>query len=302
MRPLFAILEDIMRLSTSTNIVFNRPDGRKASIQESIRLCSAAGYKVMDMNFHDCTTFKLPFVTGNWRSWIEDVKNTADECGIEFSQAHSSFYNFCDPLAANKEFMDQMVLRSMECAGILGVKWVVIHAGTDFRSARLVRDSKRKNIEYLKPVVEHAARHNVGVAIENLWELQISPLRRYTTTAEELVELVDDLSEQYPNVGICWDVEHANIMRQSQTACLDVVGSRLKATHISDNTGINNDHILPFHGETDWYEIMKALKRIGYEGDFTYEAHQCTNRLPDELLLPLLKYSVEVGNYLLSLE
>lgn len=291
-----------MRLSTSTNIVFNRPDGHKAPIQQSVRLCSEAGYKVMDMNFHDCTTFKLPFVTNKWEEWIYDVKNTAEQCGIEFSQAHSSFYNFCDPNAPNKEFMDQMVMRSMEAAGILGVKWVVIHAGTDFESARLVYDSKRKNIEYLKPVIEYAARHNVGVAIENLWELSISPHRRYTTTAEELVELVDDLSQEYSNVGICWDFEHANIMKQSQTACLDLIGDRLKATHVSDNTGINNDHILPFNGNTDWYEIMTLLKRLGYKGDFTYEAHQCTNRLPDELLLPLLKYSVAVGDYLLSLE
>ncbi|MGN0242845.1 MAG: sugar phosphate isomerase/epimerase family protein [Lachnospiraceae bacterium] len=291
-----------MRLSTSTNIVFNRPDGHKATIQESIRLCSAAGYRVMDMNFHDCTTFKLPFVTDNWREWLDDVKATADDCGIEFSQCHSSFFNFCDPYAPNKEFMNKMVYRSMEAAGLLGVKWAVIHAGTDFNSARSVYDSKKKNIEYFKPLIEYAGQHNVGVAIENLWDLNISPLRRYTTTSEELVELVDELSLLYPNVGICWDCEHADIMKQDQTACLELIGSRLKATHISDNTGINNDHILPFNGTTDWYEIMGALKRIGYNGDFTYEAHQSTNRLPDELLLPLLKYSVEVGNFLLSLK
>lgn len=254
------------------------------------------------MNFHDCTTFKLPFVTDKWEAWLNDVKQTAQECGIEFSQAHSSFYNFCDSNAPNKDFMDQMVLRSMKCAGALGVKWVVIHAGTDFESPRLVRDSKRKNMEYFKPVIEYAGEQHVGVAIENLWELNISPKRRYTTTAEELVELVDELSLLYPNVGICWDNEHANIMQQSQTAALELIGDRLKATHISDNTGINNDHILPFNGITDWYEIMAALNKIGYKGDFTYEAHQSTNRLPDELLLPLLKYSVEVGNYLLSLK
>lgn len=291
-----------MRLSTSTNIVFNRPDGHKASIQESIRLCSTAGYKVMDMNFHDCTTFKFPFVTENWRLWLDDVLKTATDCGIEFSQCHTSFYNFCDSNTPNKEYMDKMVYRSIECAGLLGVKWAVIHAGTDFASARLVADSKKKNIEYFKPLIEHAGTYGVGIAIENLWDLNISPLRRYTTTSEELVELVDELSLLYPNVGICWDCEHADIMKQSQTDCLKMIGKRLKATHISDNTGINNDHILPFNGTTNWQEIMAALKSIEYEGDFTYEAHQSTNRLPDGLLLPLLKYSVEVGNYLLSLE
>jgi len=256
----------------------------------------------MDMNFHDCTTFRLPFTSADWRSWIHRVKDLADKCGVEFSQAHSSFYNFCDPTTPDKDFLDQMVLRSMECAGILGVKWIVIHAGTDFDSPMPVRDSMRKNVEYLKPVIECAAKHNVGLAIENLWELKISPLRRYTTSAEELVELVDSLSQEYSNVGICWDFEHANIMQLSQTSCLEMIGDRLKATHVSDNTGILNDHVLPFNGNTDWGEIMHILKKIQYSGDFTYEAHQSTNRLPDALLLPLLKYSVEVGNYLLSME
>ena len=44
-----------------------------------------------------------------------------------------------DPNAENKEFLDRMVLRSIDCAKILGVKWLVIHAGTDFASPHLVR-------------------------------------------------------------------------------------------------------------------------------------------------------------------
>lgn len=255
----------------------------------------------MDMNFYDCTTFKFPFVTNAWKSWIDEIKAVAEECSIEFSQAHANFYNFCDEHVPEKEFLDQMVLRSIDCAAILGAKWLVIHAGTDFSSPRLVMDSKRKNVAYFKPVLEYAARKGVGIAIENLWDYNIAPLRRYTTTAEELVDLVDELTKDYENVGICWDFEHANIMKQAQTPALEMIGSRLKATHVSDNIGIENDHILPFCGYTDWTEIMHALKEIGYQGDFTYEIHRYTTQLPDTLVVPALKYSVEVGNYLLSL-
>lgn len=290
-----------MRLSTSTNIYFNRPGNRKASIEESVKLCAEAGYRVMDMNFYDCTTFKLPFVTENWEQWIHGIKGVADDNHVEFSQAHSNFYNFCDINAPDKEFLDRMVLRSVDCASILGAKWLVIHAGTDFDSPRLVKDSKDKNLEYFKPVIEYAAKHQVGIAIENLWDYNIAPVRRYTTTTEELVELVDILSEEYDNVGICWDFEHADIMKQPQEPALKMIGSRLKATHVSDNIGIENDHILPFSGYTRWEEIMWILKEIDYQGDFTYEIHRYTTQIPDALAIPALKYSVEVGNYLLSL-
>lgn len=290
-----------MRLSTSTNIYFNRPGNVKAQIEDSVRLCAQAGYRVMDMNFYDCTTFRLPFVTDRWEAWIHRIKDTAEQWGVEFSQAHSNFYNFCDPGAPDKEFLDRMVLRSVDCAAVLGAKWLVIHAGTDFDSPRMVKDSREKNLAYLRPVIEYAAGRGVGIAVENLWDFNIAPVRRYTTTAEELVELVDILKRDFDNVGICWDFEHADIMKQQQEPALIMIGSRLKATHVSDNIGIQNDHILPFYGYTDWAEVMRILKEIRYQGDFTYEIHRYTTQLPEALIIPALEYSVKVGNYLLAL-
>lgn len=290
-----------MRLSTSTNIYFNRPAGRKAEIKDSIRLCARAGYRVMDMNFYDCTTFGLPFVTARWEHWINEIKAEANQCQMEFNQAHANFYNFCDRQAKDKEFLDQMVLRSITCSSILGAKWVVIHAGTDFSSSTPIKDSKQKNREYFKPVLEWAARHEIGIAIENLWDLNIAPKRRYTVGAEELVDFVDTLKQDYDQVGICWDVEHAAIMRQDQRTALKLVGERLKATHISDFTGTDNDHILPFSGNMDWPEIMASLREINYQGDLTYEIHRYTQNMPDALVPDALAYSVKVGNYLLAL-
>lgn len=288
-----------MRLSTSTCMYFNRPGGVKAAIPESVRRLAKAGYQVLDMNFHDCCMFQTPFREDHWETWLEEVIQAKEQCGIEFSQGHSHFYNYCDPAVENREFLDEMIRRGIVCAGRLGIKWLVIHAGTDYTTGTLVKSSKEKSLEFFKPVIELAAEHNVGIAIENLWDLNISPLRRYTTTAEELVDLVDSLP--YDNVGICWDAEHASIMKQNQTAALKLVGKRLKATHISDHNGKADDHILPYMGPTDWSEVMQVLKDIGYEGDFTYETHRYTQNLPEGIIDAALRYSYELGMYLLSL-
>lgn len=290
-----------MRLSTSTCIYFNRPDGTKAPITDSVELCSKAGYGVMDMNFHDCCMFDTPFKTDRWESWIQEIREKAEQCGIEFSQGHSHFYNFCDPAVPNREELDEYIRRGIIGASILGIPWLVIHAGTDFASPTPVKSSREKTMEYLKPRIELAARHHVGIALENLWELNISPRRRYTSTAEELVELTDLLSRDFDNVGICWDVEHSSIMHQDIGSQLQLVGKRLKATHISDYLSVQEDHILPFSGLTDWKEVMGALKAVDYEGDFTYEIHRYTMRLPYELVPSALKHSVLVGNYLMNL-
>lgn len=288
-----------MRLSTSTNIYFNRPDGTKADIRSSIALCAQAGYRVMDMNFHDCTTFHMPFVGSQWRQWIEEIRAAAYIHQVEFSQGHAPFYNFCDPNYDKREWHDRMIYRAVDCAGILGISWLVIHAGTDFDAADSFTKSKLVNREYLLPLLEYAERQGVGIAVENLWDLNIAPLKRYTASAEELVDLVDSLGA--PNVGICFDVEHATIMRQNVQAQLRLIGNRLKATHVSDVINVDSDHLLPFFGRTDWPSFMAALKEIGYQGDFTYEIHRYTASMPDALIPAALAYSVEVGQYLLSL-
>lgn len=290
-----------MRLSTSTCIYFNRPDGTKASILDSVELCSQAGYKVMDMNFHDCSVFDTPLKKPEWKEWLYKIKRKADECGVEFSQGHSHFFNFCDLNLPGRDELDEYIRRGIVGASILGIPWLVIHAATDFDSSTPVKSSREKTIEYLKPRIELAAKYHVGIAIENLWELNISPKRRYTTTAEEVVDLVDTLSKDFDNVGVCWDVEHSGIMEQDLNSSLQLVGKRLKATHISDYLDVHEDHILPYSGKMDWGGVMEALKKADYRGDFTYEIHRYTMRLPFELVPSALRHSVEVGEYLLNL-
>ncbi len=80
-----------MRLSTSTCMYFNRPDGTKARIEDCIKMCSEAGYRVMDMNFLDCTNFDTPFRTERWEEWVHELAELANEKHVEFSQGHSYF-------------------------------------------------------------------------------------------------------------------------------------------------------------------------------------------------------------------
>ena len=72
-----------MRLSTSTCMYFNRPDGTKASILDSVRTLGQAGYRVLDMNFHDLSVFDTPFKTPQWETLIHQAKDIADEMRSE---------------------------------------------------------------------------------------------------------------------------------------------------------------------------------------------------------------------------
>ena len=285
-----------MRLSTSTNIFSERIGFPRADQRECIRLCSEAGYRVMDFCFQDLMYSGSPFLEEGWEAYIDSVMETAADCQIEFSQGHAIIHDFCRP-KENHEFLQNIMERCIDAAARLGIKWLTVHPSTD-EGALQVRNSRTGNIAYFSRLLEKAVPLRVGLAFENMWDLHLAPRRLYAVTAEELVDLVDALGD---GTGICWDVEHGSIMKQDQKAALGLIGRRLKAVHISDQTGMDNIHILPYLGCSDWNEIIEALAIAGYQGDLTYELQWFLRRMPLELVPVSLRYSINIGNHLLEL-
>lgn len=80
-----------------------------------------------------------------------------------------------------------------------------------------------------------------------------------------------------------------------------MMGGRLIATHVQDNYGVIDDHLLPYLGTIEWEPIMKTLKKINYQGAFAYETHKMTDRLPDPMIDAMMRYAYELGEYLLTL-
>jgi len=288
-----------MQLATSTNIYFNRPHGKKGSLEKCIHFCGQNGYKRLDVNFADYTNFKFPFVGKHYMEWVNHALQAAEPYGITFGQAHAPFYNFCDKYAPDKEELDALILRSIDCAQKMGISWITVHAGTDYDAAEIRKSSRQKNREYFLPILEYAAERNVGIAFENLWDLNIAPRKCYTTEVEDLIDLVDSFG--CSNVGVCLDVEHLAISQIDPVKQVFLIGDRLKSTHISDYMDVKANHLLPFSGYMEWEPFMKALADVGYNGDFAFEMQYYTEFMPDELVPGAIRHSVEIGNYLLRL-
>ena len=289
-----------MRLSTSTNIMdrYNNVQNT-VSMEECVVKCAEAGYEVLDMNFCDMSNAGMPLAKDNWQEWVESIGSLAAEHGIEFSQSHTDFYNVISDKVENVEWREELVRRAIIGSGMLGVKWVVFHAGNYIGPWYSAEISREKNIKYFKPHIELAKANGTGIAIENMVEGIGRNARRYTATTGELIDLVDTIND--PSVGICWDFGHAHLNGIDQAEALRRIGSRLVATHVADNHGDKDDHVMPYLGSIDWEPLMKVLKEIDYKYDFTYEIHNYLGRVPLELRETGLKYSYEVGMYLLSL-
>lgn len=288
-----------MRLSTSTNIMDRYGKIQNSiTLEECIKSCAKAGYKVLDINFCDMSNEGMPLTFDDWEEWVDSIGELAAELGIEFSQSHSAFYNVCDMSIEDRPWREELCRRAIIGSAKLGVKWVVFHAGTVYDNGFSLEKSKQSNLEYFKPHLELAKKLGIGIAIENLYDDPRDNRRRYSGTVEELIDIVDSFNDS--SVGICWDFGHGNLMGIDQNEALRKIGNRLVATHVADNSGEKDDHVAPFYGEIDWVPLIKTLKEIDYKYDFTYEIHNFTGRIPIELRKTVLKHSVEIGEYLLS--
>ena len=88
------------------------------------------------------------------------------------------------------------------------------------------------------------------------------------STAEALVRLIED--EDLSDVGICLDVGHARLQGEVVDA-IETVAGYLVTTHVHDNRGRNDDHLVPFDGVIDWATTLMTLQKVGYTGTLMME-------------------------------
>jgi sugar phosphate isomerase/epimerase len=84
--------------------------------------------------------------------------------------------------------------------------------------------------------------------------------------------LVDILERDFEGtrVGICLDFGHAHIMGDVADA-IETTAEHLITTHVHDNRGRSDDHLVPYQGTIDWPRALMSMQKIGYDGTYLME-------------------------------
>ena len=82
--------------------------------------------------------------------------------------------------------------------------------------------------------------------------------------------IVDFVERDLEGVGICLDFGHAHLDGDVVDA-VETVSEYLIATHVHDNRGRGDDHLLPFDGTIDWPGVLTAVQKVGYDAPFIFE-------------------------------
>ena len=95
------------------------------------------------------------------------------------------------------------------------------------------------------------------------------------SAAGTLVRLIEEDLEGI-DVGICLDYGHAHLMGDLGDA-IETISGHLWTTHVHDNGGRRDDHLVPFAGSIDWDAAMMATQKIGYDGVLMLEVGDTGN-------------------------
>lgn len=120
------------------------------------------------------------------------------------------------------------------------------------------RDAARRSIGELQRLAQP-----LGV------KLAIEVIPNELSRAGSLVHFIEEVLDS-PDAGICLDFGHAH-MDGDLVDAIETVSEHLVTTHVHDNRGRTDDHLVPFDGSIDWPGALTAIQKVGYDGTLLME-------------------------------
>jgi sugar phosphate isomerase/epimerase len=169
----------------------------------------------------------------------------------------------CDPDARARAVAETE--HALHIARRIPVKVLTTHLGLPRTATERApadgRAAARRSIEELQCV---AGPLGVQIAVE--------VIPNELSRAGSLVHFVEDDVDGLEGraVGICLDFGHAH-MDGDLIDAIETVSEHFVTTHLHDNRGRADDHLVPFEGTIDWPAALTAIQKVGYDGTLMFE-------------------------------
>jgi sugar phosphate isomerase/epimerase len=274
-------------VSAPSRIYEDHPKGR-FSYTAMVDYFEKVGFSAIDMSFES-----LSRLDESRNAVLYAAAKRAKEKNISIPLCHLSFY-MPNPKDAALMAKYSLELKSnIDAAALMGIPLAVIHPIAWYSSEVKYGDWVRANMAFLTPLAEYAKGKGIKLCIENMPSQKETPDNHlYGSCALNISSLAKKL-----DVGICWDVGHANISGYKQSEQLEILKGKLDVLHIHDNLGKVDQHFIPFFGVVDWENVGKALRDIDFKGVFSLEV-EAPKKLPDPYFEEMFKLIFKIANHI----
>lgn len=224
---------------------------------EALEVCATRAH----LDYHDARA------VGELGEWLRDTRLELHSVHAPIVDAISggkwvgSFSNASGDEARRRRAIEE-TKAALDMARVIPYRYLVLHLGMPTVEKVPAGDNQpaaaRRSVEEIAAL---AADVHVQVAIEVIPNTLSSP--------DAICRLIENDLEGL-NVGICLDYGHASLGGDVVEA-IETISGHLLTTHVHDNAGRRDDHLVPFQGRIDWDTAMMATQKIGYDGVLMFE-------------------------------
>lgn len=198
--------------------------------------------------------------------WLDDTRLRLHSVHAPIAAAYAGgAWQGALSLAASEESRRKAAvaetLAALDLAATVPFSVMVVHCGTPAPHGAAADNHRGSLVRSLEELSPAAGRHNVRLAVE--------VIPNALSTPSALVDLLESDIDA-AGLGICMDVGHARLMGEVVDA-IETCSGHLITTHLHDNRGRDDDHLLPGKGVIDWDATMLAFQKVGYDGVWMFE-------------------------------
>lgn len=229
--------------------------------------------KVKDHGFHGLEYY----------DWTElDLKQVAkaqSRIGVGITATCTRYFNLVNPKL--RESYLQGLSETIEACKILGTSSIITQTGNVMINTPISLQEEAM-VETLKRSAELCEKANVVLEIEPLNGLvdHEGHFLQYSNQSAAIVDQVDS-----PHVKLLFDVYHQQVTEGNVIRNATNYRNHINHYHIADNPGRNE----PGTGELNYVNILKAIKKTGFEGFIGLE---CDYTIPTDQALDLFKKTI----------
>jgi sugar phosphate isomerase/epimerase len=194
------------------------------------------------------------------------LKEIAKSYNLEYT-IHAPFadINIAAPTTSLLNASLKRLTKSLYNAHALDAKLWVFHPGARTGISQFYPGAEwRQNIKSVQKLYAQAEQFGINIAIENL------PAKYWFT-----MSCPDDFHKFYKEtelpIGIVLDIGHSNLENQTYPF-FDQLANQIVHIHVSDNKGVDDDHLGIGYGTIDYNLVAKTLKKINYNKNVIIES------------------------------
>jgi sugar phosphate isomerase/epimerase len=138
---------------------------------------------------------------------------------------------------------------------------LVVHLGTPAAKSQAGDNTRASALRSAEEICRLAEPLGVRVAFE--------VIPNELSTVASLVTMLESGLDA-PHAGICLDFGHAHLMGDVADA-VETAAEHVIATHVHDNRGREDDHLVPYRGTINWDMALMTMQKIGFDATYLLE-------------------------------